>query len=161
MPLGLDPDATVELWLDSDADKPIDSRPVFLFKFLTYRKFRQVQELRKRAIESTTDEQFNAAINEALLIGLSGWRNMNGIAFSVEAIDDVLTPAEKWELICDYPAKVNLTETDRKNSRSPSRSAAASSANENADQAPSVRTNLPSPSPSEGADLAPNAKATP
>lgn len=158
MPLGLDPDATVELWLDSDADKPIESRPVFLFRFLTCRNVRQVQDLRKQAIDSQVDTL--KLIDEALLIGLAGWRNMNGIPFSPEAINDVLTPQEKWELVCEFPSRINLTESDRKNSRSPSRLPAANSANANADREPTVPTSPPSPSPSEEADPAPSATAT-
>jgi hypothetical protein len=160
MPLGLDPDATVELWLDSDADKPIESRPVFLFRFLTCRKIRQVQDIRKRALESKDDAEFVKLVDEALLIGLAGWRNMNDIPFSPEAADDVLTPKEKWDLVCVYPSKITLTEADRKNSRSPSRLSAANSANASADQASAVPTNPPLPSPSEEVDPAPSATAT-
>lgn len=160
MPLGLDPDATVEVWLESDADKPMENRPVFLFRFLTCRKIRQVQEIRKRALESKDDAEFVKLVDEALSIGLAGWRNMNGIPFSPEAVDDVLTPREKWDLVCVYPSKITLTEADRKNSRSPSRLPAANSVSESADQASAVPTNPPSPSPSEEADPAPSATGT-
>lgn len=117
MPVGLDTSEHAPVSLRSDADKPEDVRPVFLFHYLTRRERRAVfaalDEIRN------PDSDVEALLDKALRIGLVGWRNMRGrdgaeIPFSPDAVDDVLTAAEKFELAFAYPDVVAETEAGLK-----------------------------------------------
>jgi hypothetical protein len=144
MPIALDPDTTFPVALASDADKPEAERPVFLFRALTCRQLRKVQDLREKARQAKDNGECERLVDEALAVGLTGWRNMGDVAFSLEAIDDLLTWPEKWELLDKYPAAVILGETDRKNLRSPSPTTEAISA----DTATATSAESPQPAPS-------------
>jgi hypothetical protein len=120
MPLALDPDETFSLVLKTDESKPVDSRPAFLFRFLTARKFREVQRLRQEASDEKNNEKCASLIRDALVAGLNGWKNMADIAYTPDAIDDVLTIVEKWELLNRYLAEQVDAEQSKNFSGSPS-----------------------------------------
>lgn len=157
MPLGLDPDQTVAVWLASDAGKPIDTRPVFYFKYLTARELTQVQSLRAQARDEQDNALCKGLIQKALAIGLRGWKNMaraDGSAVSyVGELDEVCTLTEQWELLNEFPSAVQNSEALRANFPSPSPSPSASSAKEPAGEEatalkPTAEPGPPSPSPS-------------
>lgn len=112
MPLGLDPNATVDFWLRSDADKPEAERPTFVFHYLTKRQVRRYDELHTvTQAKGSDDADVDKAVNEMLAIGLVGWRNM-GVEFDLAKLDDILTIPEKFELAFLYPEAVIQSERD-------------------------------------------------
>ena len=86
MPRCLDPGARFELYLDSDADKPVDERPTFVFRVLSMREMNAALE----------DGKPGDAILSA---ALCDWRNMGNIPFSKESFQDVVDHHEALELL--------------------------------------------------------------
>ena len=103
MPLALDPSETVPVSLKIDAAKPDGARPTFLLRFLTCREVLTVERMTKVAFDEKDNAVGLEKLNDVLRVGLTGWRNVIGrdgepVPFSIEAVDDVLTMGEKWEL---------------------------------------------------------------
>jgi len=129
VPLALDPAETVDVVLDLDSEKP-EPRPTFLARYLTTREHLRLIATSKAGADATTFDDTNRALNQCLTIQLAGWKNIRGldgkqIPFSSDAFDDVLTVAEKWELLYAAMAKVRLAESDKKKSFLRARSAPA------------------------------------
>ena len=117
MPIALDPGHTAGYVLKRDQQKPENSRPTFLFHYLTRAESRRVRDLRERARGEQDQDASEQLLNDALLVGLVGWRNVadrNGKAVeftpSSESLDEVLTLVEKWELANNYPAMLHNLE---------------------------------------------------
>lgn len=131
MPISADPDATAEYSLASDADKPAESRPVFICRFMTRKEHRHVADLVQEAYDTPATPEGDAEcyrlLIEAIGIGVVGWRNI-AIPFDLSRLDEALSDREFWELARNYPGAVRSTERDRFLSRSQARSAAASPA---------------------------------
>jgi len=168
MPLGLDPEQTADVWLKSDAPKPLATRPTFQFKYLTSRELRQVQELRAQARKEEDNAKCEKLIFSALAIALRGWKNMTSlegdqlveIPYAFDRLPEITTLAEQWELLNDFPQNVMNSENDRANFPSPSPSPSANSAPEPVATANPAPTNPPSPNQSTSAGRARRAKAT-
>jgi len=101
MPIGLDPNQTFKIVLETDKDK--DPQPCFVYKYLTSRQWRDLaamEDLVDRAKSAV--EIFDKSI-EAISTGLVGWENMAGqdaaeIPFDQEKLADLLTLGEVQEL---------------------------------------------------------------
>lgn len=119
MPLAFDKDATTPIWLESDANKPIETRPVFLARFLTRREMRKFREtltqrsaeidaLNKARQDGTPLPRVDGDAVFADIVGviracITGWRNMigpDGVAIPFDGdFDAVLSEySEFWEL---------------------------------------------------------------
>jgi len=104
MPLACDPNQTFRVHLDSDADKPDESRPDFEFRFLTGREWKACV---------TVDDRIEGAENAVAILDdvldllrplLVGWRNMTDrtgrpMPFDKAGLEDLVNPAEAWELL--------------------------------------------------------------
>jgi len=118
MPIGFDPDATMPVWLDSDADKPEESRPTFHAKYLTARARAKVRETIDKAFDlfqkATGDDEHQIAevACEALRIQIGGWKNLP-VEFSLDAFGEVLTPFEMILLGWKALARTRFSEIDR------------------------------------------------
>jgi hypothetical protein len=121
MPIALDGD-TVDVCLDSDKDKPEATRPVFVCRYLTCRQAKEYDNHVRESLRGDDASAQAEAVNKALAIAIVGQRNMTG------EIDDLLTFAEKWELAMKIPTVVQLSELDKKKSRSKPQSDGANSA---------------------------------
>lgn len=143
MPRALDPKATFELELDSDAAIPADRRPFFIFRPLTLGQWTKAAPLLDKI--STTDSADQAsvpALVEAIcaLLDMSciGWGNMfdeaasqDGpvlLAYGDKRISDVLDLEEASELLQKMMAQVVPGTDDKKKFASPAMSAPSSSA---------------------------------
>lgn len=105
MPRALEPGATFDVVLESDKDKPKETRPTFVYGALSGRQWRELAALWD-AIDTTPgaaaqcDLLFNAARTN-----LKGWRNMvnpetgNAIAFDARDLDKLIDVAEAHEII--------------------------------------------------------------
>lgn len=76
MPLAFSPNATVDLWLDIDAETPRDKRPVFQAKYATEEEAQRMEALLKEQFSRDNDDDTCAKIREALAVAITGWKNM-------------------------------------------------------------------------------------
>lgn len=120
MPIALDPQETVWFPLASDAKKADDVRPEFESRYLDYATVRKIRRAIQDAVKEQDDDKANDLLDDALCSALVGWRNMGkgkkAIKFSREALSDVLTVNEKYELAGLCVMKTQLAELDRKKS---------------------------------------------
>jgi hypothetical protein len=122
VPIGFDPADSEWIELKS-ASAPQGAPPIrFRCRYLSYRQEKQVDDLRNRAIDASNEDDRNALLNDAILIGIIDWQNVTldgaPLAFSREALDE-LTTLQKVRITAEYPGAMFLTEADRKNSSSP------------------------------------------
>lgn len=126
MPLSADPDRTAEYWLATDEAKPVESRPVFICRFMTYGEHRRVRDFMDKARALPTggdnDEECGKLLENAIKVGVVGWRNFPE-PFSIDAIFSRLTPFEVWELADSYRFAVQAGEIELKKSATLSTSA--------------------------------------
>jgi hypothetical protein len=107
MPIALDGE-TVDVYLESDKDKPAETRPAFVCRYMTMRQVLQYDKALKRASAEKDQESQNQLLNEALGIIIVSTKNMTG------ELDDLLSAQEKWELAYTAPMAVQLSEADKK-----------------------------------------------
>ena len=103
MPKSLEPEVDIfEVWLQSDAAKPIESRPVFLCKTQSMRGQRKLLIAYDQFYDTKSDDpieqRFDTLIDCVLEI-VVGMRNMGDHKLTKESIDALLTHAEATELI--------------------------------------------------------------
>jgi hypothetical protein len=124
MPVALDPNQRIDIWLDSDKDKPAETRPTFVTRFLTVRETLVYEQ----ALKDAGAEKNNQAARDKLIGGLSmvlvSWRNMtdrdgNPIAFNLAEVDALLTVSELWWLAYQSLHRAQLSEDERGKSALP------------------------------------------
>lgn len=108
MPLATNPNKTVPIWLDGDADIPMETRPVFLCRFLTRFEIDSIFEELQEIPTLTDASEMHARSDAILNRGIRGWRNMTEpdpvtgepkpIDFGPDKWNRILSPAEKQEL---------------------------------------------------------------
>jgi len=133
MPRALDPDAVFALVLDSDADKPPESRPAFLYRPVTGREWRRLALIGDDIEGAASGVAALDALFASLRVGLAGWRNMrdpagNEIPFDPAELDALLDPREANELLFKLLESVSVSGDDAKKYGSRSRSGTEDSA---------------------------------
>ena len=101
MPLFLEPGQRFPVVLESDRDKPEESRPTFWAKSQSMRKQQQIASVLDSIYqkpEPSVEKMFGDAC-QALAEVLVDWSNMGGIDYSPEKLADVLTFSEARELL--------------------------------------------------------------
>lgn len=127
MPLSLNPNATVPVSLDSDKQLP-EPRPEFLCRFLTCA---QQADMLGKLDDAFCERDMIARrpkLREALLVSVTGWRNMGDRSSDPQNIDALLTEDEMFELGYAALTAIRLAEQDKKKSASQSKSPSASDA---------------------------------
>ena len=134
MPIALDPALRVRFSLQVDRQQPDDQRPVFILRYLTCRQATQVESLIDQAADPAVSQSVRSvALNKALAVLIAGWKHLNDengqpILYALGGVDrdelaqlgdDILTPAEKWELVADGLRAIRLSESDKKKLPSP------------------------------------------
>jgi hypothetical protein len=116
MPIALEPNQSFPVVLDSDKDKPAETRPTFLAKSQSMRGQRKIgavlDYMHKEGVK--TDDLFDKSI-DVLADVLSGWENM-GRNYCKEALEDVLDYAEARELLSKVSANQHVTKEEKKSS---------------------------------------------
>lgn len=99
MPLACDPTQTFDTWLKSDADKPADERPTFVFRYPSGRQsakadrvFADIQEIKDDPDRAVT------MLGDAVRQCLAGWRNLPE-PYEPSRLEDLLTTRELAELV--------------------------------------------------------------
>ncbi len=114
MPISLEPGQTFAIWLDSDKDKPLSSRPVFDAKAQSMRQQRKVLEVIDIIFkEGVSIEDVFDQTRDCLFDCLAGWRNV-GCEFSKESIEDLLTFDECRELLRKCGANQRMSGDEKK-----------------------------------------------
>ncbi len=118
MPLFLEPGQQYPIVLDCDANKPVETRPTFFAKSQSMRgqqKIGQVLDLWTDKPEITIQELFDQTIQ--VLDGVVvGWKNMGDIAFSNDALRDVLAYSEAREILRKVMFNQHITADEKKSS---------------------------------------------
>lgn len=133
MPICAVPSRLTSVCLKIDEGTPEETRPVFMFRFITSAERATPRELIAKARAAKTDEEAAPILCEAIRFGLVDWRNM-GRDFAPPPKDapdplrEFLTDSELWELAGSFLAGVTIGEHDLKNSRPPSHADTAKSA---------------------------------
>lgn len=103
MPLALEPNQSFDVVLPSDKDKPAESRPTFVARTQSMRGQRQVLKALDDSVDVSNDEltydrMFTIIVDQLERV-LVGWRNMGGVEFSREGLEEVLSFREARELL--------------------------------------------------------------
>lgn len=158
MPLCLDPDATFDVWLESDAHRDQAARPALTFRAMTARAWREFDAV--AAAVSATDATLDApALLDKLFAALAAHVSRRNLPMDAP-LDDILTIDEAWELYYRARGKARLGARAKNASDSPSSSSgAAAEATPSAAQAADAPPPPTSP-PSSSAPNAPDSAAT-
>ena len=115
MPIALEPGLTFEVWLDSDAEKPIESRPRFIAKTQSLRQQREIHRVIDMVFQPDVqvDDVFNAAV-DCVLTSCVGWKCMGDFAFSRDSIEDVMSFSEIRELLRKIAANQRMSADEKK-----------------------------------------------
>ena len=132
MPLALDPHQTFTIVLESDKDKPAESRPCFIYRYLTGRQWNKVPRLHDTLEDSAGADDVTDKMYQAASTGLVSWKNMiapNGeqIGYEPDKLQDILGIIEAQELIAKL-LKQHPSLDDKKKLDSPSQSSTEKSA---------------------------------
>jgi len=116
MPIFLEPDQRFPVVLDSDKDKPVESRPTFFAKSQSMRGQRKISQVLDRMFSDEDvkpDELFNDAL-DVLSDVLVGWKNMGGIEFSRDGLEEVLNYSEARDLMRLVARNQHLNHEEKK-----------------------------------------------
>ena len=108
--IALDPNQTCEIKLALETGEHR-----FLCRYLTCREHLGWDARLKPALDEPDNQKALQCLCAALAGVLTGWKGFDA-AFSLEALQDVLTPGELWELAWAIPAATRLSESDKKKS---------------------------------------------
>ena len=115
--IALDTGQAADVWLESDAEKPLETRPTFVTRYLTARQWIKVSQLLNKAQATEDNEEGVATLIAALKLALVDWRNVPG-EFDVDQLPDLLTFYELWDLVYAMLRAQQPGTDDRKNSGS-------------------------------------------
>jgi hypothetical protein len=114
MPISLEPGQTFPIWLESDKDIPMASRPVFDAKAQSMRQQRKVLEVIDVIFkDGVSVEQVFDQTRDCLFDCLAGWRNVPK-QLSKESIEDLLTFDECRELLRKCGANQRMSGDEKK-----------------------------------------------
>ncbi len=116
MPLALEPGQQYPIVLETDENKPAESRPTFFAKSQSMRgqqAIGTVLDLWTTRDDVTIETLFDETCK--VLAGVViGWKHMSGIEFSPDAIRDVLTYSEARELLRKVMYNQHITQDEKK-----------------------------------------------
>lgn len=112
MPLLLEPKQRYAVVLESDKDKPKETRPVFWAYALSARE----SIAQQKSVEEITSDEQGLDFVKPLIVG---WDNMldadsNLIEYDVDRLGDIVTTSEVWELFRKINANNHVLEDDKK-----------------------------------------------
>ena len=118
----LEPGEKFPIVLDWDKDKPEAERPTIYTLALSMRRQERLGQLLDGLNECTSSSQLFEQIEQGLSEVIAGWRNFRDgatgaeIPYSREAIKDVFTTAEAYEVFRIVLAGGNVSKEEEKNS---------------------------------------------
>ena len=99
MPLALDPNETYAVVLECDQEKPAETQPRFLFRYMSMRQWRDFAKFGedRQALEKLPFETVLDQLLTQIKLHMAGWENM-GRDYEPDELDAVITLTEAWEL---------------------------------------------------------------
>jgi hypothetical protein len=116
MPLALEPGQQYPIVLDTDKDKPAESRPTFFARSQSMRgqqSIGTVLELWTKDDDVSIADLFDETC-KVLSTVVVGWKHMNGMEFTPDALRDVLTYSEARELLRKAMYNQHITQDEKK-----------------------------------------------
>jgi hypothetical protein len=114
MPLFLEPDQRFPIVLESDKDKPVESRPTFYAKSQSMRGIRKIAEVIDQMDSASNMDEMLRLILDELMDCLTGWTNMGSYEFSRVSLEIVLTYPEARELLRKVMANQHVQPEEKK-----------------------------------------------
>lgn len=114
MPLFLEPEQRFPIVLDSDKDKPKETRPTFFAKSHSMRSQRKLSEQIDAGFAADDVNAIYDANSQLLFENLIDWQNMGGHAFSLESIREILSFQEVRELLRKIVSNQHLGPEEKK-----------------------------------------------
>lgn len=120
----LEPGEKFPIVLDWDMDKPVEQRPTLYTLALSMRRQNRLGQLLDDAPKSGSSREFFEALEQGLSEVITGWKNFRDpatgseIPYSREAIQDVFTTAEAYEVFRKVLSGGNVSKEEEKNSES-------------------------------------------
>lgn len=134
MPIAFVPEARTKLCLKADEARPPEQRVYFLAKFITCRQLDQMLTLLDEADAAKSHDERKKKWREAMAIGFVGPvdakdpQTKEPVPCTIEGIEQVLSYAEQWDLVTEYPRAISISEGELKNSASATPASGAESA---------------------------------
>jgi hypothetical protein len=113
MPRFLEPNQKFSIVLDSDKDKPVESRPTFFAKSLSMREQTKLGGELDQAWGLGTTEAIFEATCEMLKGYIVGWQNMGSFEFGCD-VQEFLSFDEAKELLRKVLANQHVTNEEKK-----------------------------------------------
>ena len=113
MPRFLEPDQKFPIVLDSDKDKPIESRPTFFARSLCMREQTRLGVELDEAFARPTLEEIFTATCDLLTKYLVGWKNMGSFAFGCD-VREFLGIDEARDLLRKVYSNQHVTHEEKK-----------------------------------------------
>jgi hypothetical protein len=117
----LEPGEKFPITLDWDMDKPEAERPTIYTVALSMRRQRRLGQLLDQLPRSDSTDALFDALTGGLAEVITGWRNFRDpatgqeIPYSREALEDVFTTAEAYEVFRKVLAGGNVSRDEQKN----------------------------------------------
>ena len=102
MSKSLEPGQPFEVWLDCHADKPKETRPVLVCKTQAIRGQTKLAIAYDQYFDLDSEKKMPERYADLVAVCseiIIGWRNMNGVEYSPDAINDVFSSEQALELI--------------------------------------------------------------
>lgn len=109
----IDPNDTFEYTLLDDVEKPVETRPAFIFRYVSGTEYRTIRRLFKQSFLETDEEKHFDCMYEAIKVGLVNWRN-TGIDFDLNKIADVINNVDAIELREQLLEQMTISQVDKK-----------------------------------------------
>lgn len=117
MPLFLEPDQKFPVVLDSDKDKPAETRPTFFAKSQSMRSQLALSIAMDEALSLPTAKEIFDATCILVSDNLTGWKNMGAYTFGND-IKEFLSHGEARELLNKILSNQHVTPEEKKSSES-------------------------------------------
>lgn len=113
MPIFLEPDQRFPVVLDSDKDKPIESRPTFFVKSLSMRKQLALSASMDDALSHPTALKIFEATCDLVNAHVVGWKNMGAFEFGCD-VAEFLSHSEARELLSKVLSNQHVAPEEKK-----------------------------------------------
>jgi hypothetical protein len=99
MPLFLEPNKKLGIWLESDKDKPESERPMFFVRSLSMRQQEEISDAIEEAMKPDDTREIFDANCDLLAKHITGWQNMGDFKHGEHHLKDFLSFLEARELL--------------------------------------------------------------
>lgn len=125
MPLVCEPNATFDYVLECDRDKPLESRPTFVFRYLNCRKWRELAAISDSLGSGKSGPEVMDICLKVITEIITDWRNItdaNGqeLPYNPDNLADILTMSEVQEMMLAGITQQSVSDEDKKKSESQS-----------------------------------------